>query len=312
MDIPTLPAGQKAVSRSFPTLIDQFLKSHDVKPITREGYERRLRQFFSWCTANHITDANRDTIIDYKRTLISKGFTAYSVSGYLVAVRQFFVWTEMVKVHPNVARGVKGRRRQKGFCRDAFSVEQVQTLLGSIDRSTLIGKRDYALLNLLARTGIRTIELVRADVGDIRQVGGETILMLQGKGSDSKDEIVVLVNNSLQPIMDYILARGDSNAAAPLFGSLSDGNWGERICTRTVRRIVKTRLRLTGTESSRLTAHSFRHFLVTTALQNGVSLQETQQAARHASLQSTMLYAQNLRRTCGVAEKKVDEVLSGD
>jgi len=271
MEIPTLPLGQKAVSRSFTTLIAQFLKSHDVKPVTRDGYKRRLRQFFSWCESNQTTSADKTTIVEYKRHLVSKGFTSYTISGYLVAVRQFFTWTESVKVHPNIARGVKGSRRQKGFCRDAFSVEQVQSILGSIDTTTLVGKRDFALINLLARTGLRTIEVIRADVGDIRQVGDETILTLQRKGSDSKDEIVVLVGNSLQPINNYLTARGGTTPSSPLFASLSDGNWGQRLSTRTIRRIVKTHLRACGLgANSRLTSHSFRHFLVTTSLRQGV------------------------------------------
>jgi site-specific recombinase XerD len=74
-------------------------------------------------------------------------------------------------------------------CRDAFSVEQISELFNSIDCSTLLGKRDFALLNILARTGLRTIEVTRADVGDIRQVGGVTEKLINWtlRGHQTKD-----------------------------------------------------------------------------------------------------------------------------
>lgn len=294
---------------SIEHLIESFLKAHDVKEISREGYRRRLRQFFLWCSANQVRQPDREEIIDYKRYLVDRCRSAYTISGYLVPVRQFFAWTETVKLYPNISRGIKGVRRQKGFCRDPLTVEQVNELLNSIDRTTLIGKRDFALLNLLARTGLRTIEVSRADVGDRRQVGGETILIVQGKGADAKDEIVVLVENTLQPIMDYVIARNGTKPTSPLFASVGDGNRGARLSTRTIRKIVKERLRSIGVDSPRLTSHSFRHFMVTSALQAGVPLQEVQQAARHTSILSTMLYAHNINRASGVAEKALDKFI---
>lgn len=144
-------------------LIESFLNAHDVKEISREGYGRRLRQFFLWCETQQIRQPDRTSILQYKRYIIDRCRSSYTVSGYMVAVRQFFAWAETVKLYPNICRGIKGTRRQKGFCRDPLTVEQVTELLNSINRSSLLEKRDFALLNLLARTGLRTIEVTRAD-----------------------------------------------------------------------------------------------------------------------------------------------------
>jgi integrase/recombinase XerD len=292
-------------------LIERFLESHDVKPVSREGYRRRLLQFARWCAYNQVVAPTRESILNYKRHLQVQNFTPLTIGAYLTAIRCFFSWAESVKLYPNIARSIKGPKRQKGFRRDPLTLKQVHDLLNSIDRSKLLGKRDYALLNLMVRTGPRTIEIIRANVDDIRTEGGsETVLWLQGKGSDSKDAFVVLTDAALRPLQEYLAARGQTREGDPLFGSTSDGNRNARMTTRSVSRIVKQRLRSIQLDSPRLSAHSCRHTTVTLALLAGASIQETQQLARHSDVSTTMIYAQNIKRAAGIPEKKIEEILS--
>ncbi len=293
----------------FEELIDHFLRSHDVKEISRDGYRRRLRQFFKWCLENNVSQPTREIILQYKRYLQAKGFTPTSECAYMVAVRTFFTWAETEKLYPNVAKGIRGAKRQKGFRRDPLTVPQVHELLSSIDRTTLKGHRDFALLNLMIRTGPRTIEITRANIGDLRQQSGQTVLWLQGKGSDVPDAFVVLTDETLRPILEYLSARGTSKETEPLFGSTSDNSLHQRMTTKSVRRIVKTRLRGIKIDTLRLSAHSLRHTAVTLALIGGASIQEAQQMARHADLNTTLIYSHNIQRSAGVPERKIDEVL---
>jgi len=293
----------------FVELTERFLKSHDIKPISRDGYRRRLKQFFKWCSENQVNQPDRSTILEYKRFLKKLGFAANSEGAYLVAVRTFFAWAESVKLYPNIAKNIKGTKKQKGFRKDPLTVNQVLELLNSIDRTTLKGKRDYALLNLMVRTGPRCIEITRATIEDVRQQSGETVLWLQGKGADSKDAFVVLTESTLKPIMEYLSARGSLKGTDPLFGSTSDGNLHQRMSTRSIRRIVKERLRGISLDSPRISAHSLRHTTVTLALMAGASVQEAQQLARHSDINTTMIYAHNIERSAGVPEKKIDDIL---
>ena len=75
-------------------------------------------------------------------------------------------------------------KKPKGFRKDCLTVEQIRTALASFDIYTPDGLRDYALFNLLVRTGLRTVKVSRATVGDLRQEGGESILQIQGKSSE--------------------------------------------------------------------------------------------------------------------------------
>lgn len=291
---------------------DDFLRAQDVRPSSRESYSKGLKRFLEWLKGQGITNPSRETILAYKESLKASGLSSFSVSAYIVAVRKFFNWLEATRGLPNIAKGIKGAKRVRGFRKDPLTVEQVKELLGSIEKSSIKGLRDYALINLLIRTGLRTIEAIRANVGDIRQQGGEALLYIQGKGRDEKDEFVLLTGETLKPIYQYLQARGSAKSEEPLFSSLSHRNGGDRLTTRTVRRVIKQRLRTIGIESDRLTAHSLRHTAITLSLKAGATIQEAQALARHTNINTTLIYAQNIDRIKQAPERKIDALIAGN
>jgi integrase/recombinase XerD len=286
----------------------EFLAAQDIKGSSRETYQRALRQFFLWLDERRGASLDRATILEYKESLKTRGLSSYSLAVYIVAVRRFFEWAESMKYYPNIARGIKTAKNGHSFKKDPLTIDQLKDLLAAIDLGTLAGKRDYALLNLLFRTGLRTIEAIRTDVEDIRQQGGEALLWIQGKGRDNKDEFVVLTSDTLRPIYDYLQARGEARAG-PLFASISDRNNGERLTTRSIRRIVKERFRAIGIDSDRLTAHSLRHTAITLSLKAGATIQEAQALGRHASVNTTLIYAHNIDRLKNAPERLIDQLL---
>ena len=295
-------------SHNYHLLIDNFINAQDVKGSSKDTYKRTLKQFFLWINHEEFANPNRETILRYKDRLVKQELSPLSISNYMVVVRKFFEWAESMKYYPNVAKGVKGGKRVKGFRKDPLTIEQVKDFL-KIDTSTTEGKRDFALLNLMIRTGLRTIEIVRADIGDIRQESGEALLYIQGKGRDCKDEFVVLTAGTLNPIMDYLHAREDMADNDPLFVSLSDRNKCQRLTSRTISFIAKKHLRRIGLDSHRLTAHSLRHTAITLSLQAGATLQEAQALGRHANINTTLIYAHNIQRILNAPERKIDALL---
>lgn len=290
-------------------IIEKFLSSLDIKPNSKETYSRGLKRFFLWIAGYSVINPGREDILAYKNFLEGEGLSSLTVSNYIVVVRRLFEWLEGMKLYPNIAKGVKGAKQPKGFHKDTLTVSQIHEVLRSVDKSTLQGKRDFALLNLLIRTGLRTIEIVRANVEDLRQEGREAILYIQGKGRESKDDFVLLTEETLIPIREYLTAR-KSLGDDPLFASLSTRNPGARLATRTIRGLVKHYLRKCNLESERLSAHSFRHTAITLALKAGASIQEAQALARHSQITTTMVYAQNLNRIGSAAERKIASLLA--
>ena len=317
----SLPAvqSQRAISTrpaGLDDLLEAFLKDQDVKASSRATYKRSLRQFSSWLQETgrdqELSSLQRDDLLTYKQELQAAGKSAYTVSLYLVAVRRFFQWLEAKKIYPDVTRGVKGAKKPAGHRKDVLSEDQLRQALETIDRSSTEGLRDYALFNLLARTGLRTIEVARALVGDIRQEpglqAGERVLWIQGKGRDSKDELVVLRPETLAPLQEYLKARGQafSKPEDPLFLSESDRNYGEPLSTRTISRTVKETLRSIGLDDLRLTAHSLRHTAITLAILGGASPQQAQAMARHSDIKTTLGYFHNLNRVQAAAERFIN------
>lgn len=292
---------KEAVERLLP----HFMEAADVVSESKAVYRRQMKQFALWLLAEGrpLGQVSRQDILSYKDHLLNSGKAASTVNNYLVAVRRLFEWLESLKIYPNVARGVKGMKKARNFKKDCLTPAQSREALSSIETSTLQGKRDYALLNLLLRTGLRTIEVARAKVGDLRQEAGEAVLWIQGKGRDEKDDFVLLTSETLKPLKQYLRARGQVTDDDPLFASVSDRSKGSPLATRSIRWIVKEILRSIDLDSRRLSAHSFRHTAVTLAIRGGASLQQVQAMARHSDPRTTLIYFHNLDRISHGAER---------
>ena len=234
-----------------------------------------------------------------------------TIQAYLAPVRLFFTWTATEGIYPNVAAHIKGAKIDKGHKKDYLTSRQSGNLLGSIDRTTLKGKRDYAMLGLMITTGLRTISIIRADIGDIRPAGDCTALYYQGKGHEEKAAYVKLAEPVEAAIRDYLNARGEKNPAAPLFASEAHRNAGERMTTRSISRAAKEHMVEIGLDDERHTAHSLRHTAATLNLLNGGSIEETQQLLGHASINTTMIYSHALERAKNNSEARIAAAVFG-
>lgn len=298
--------GKLTRSLHIPELMADFLAAQDVREISKRAYQKGLKKFFSWLTAEGIAQPDREAILKFKAFLLESGLEANTVNSYLVAVKRFFAFLEGIRKYPNIAKDVKGVKQPKGHLRDSFTPSQVRELLDQIDTSALQGKRDFAIINLMARTGLRTIEVIRANTGDIKQKGGEALLYIQGKGRDSKDDFVILTEKTSKPILAYLKERGRIKPEDPLFASSSDRNKGKKLTTRTVRQIVKDNLRKININDPKLSAHSLRHFFATQSLKGGAPLIQVREAMRHTSIETTEKYLHNIDRIEQGAERYVD------
>lgn len=294
---------------SFEKYINQFIASLDIYETSRQTYKRQLKEFFLWLKTQSCRPT-RQTILSYKDYLQhKKELSALTIGGYLTALRRFFQWLESIDAYPNIARSVKGPKKKKGFKKDALTLEQAKRLLGAIDQTSLQGKRDYAMINLMLRTGLRTIEIIRAKKEDLAQFSHAQVLWVHGKGRDGKDEFVLLTEKSLMPLYDYLQARGPIKEGAPLFASCCTKNFGKALTTRSISRIVKNALKNIGINDNRITAHSLRHTAITFSLLAGATPQEARALARHSDINTTMIYAHNIQRVANAPEYKIDSLL---
>lgn len=303
-DIIQIVSGEIVSSNAPEGRVEDFLRSLDVSEKSRATYTRSLRQFISWLaeTGRHTLELQREDILAYKEYLQSSK-SAYTVTLYLTSVRKLYQWLESQKIYPDITRGIKGAKKPKGFRKDTLSQGQLREALSSMELDTLESMRDYAIFNLMARTGLRAIEVSRALVEDIRMESGQEVLWVQGKGRDAKDDFVILTPEALEPIKNYLRARGAVKKEDPLFCSHSYRNMGDSLTTRSISRIIKQALQRVGLEDSRLTAHSLRHTAISLSISGGASLQQAQAMARHTDSRTTLIYFHNLERISSGAEK---------
>lgn len=271
-------------------LIKDFLDYSDVKPTSEESYIKNLRPLFRYLARNGITQPTRQDIKAYRAELLETKKET-TVSAYMTTARLFFRWTEKAGLYPNVADRIKGAKVSADFKKDNLTSLQVKDILNSIDQTTETGRRDYAMFLLMIVSGMRTCEIVTANVEDLTTRGDRTCINVKGKGRDGKDEYINVPGEVDRIIRAYLQNRENKEPGAPLFTSTSNSNRGSRLTTRSVRRIIKNRMKAVGLDSEKLTAHSTRHTAVTLAILQGESIEEAQVFARHRDISTTMRYA---------------------
>lgn len=290
-------------------LFERFVTFIDASPNTVRTYRASLRQWFKYLADNDVSNPTPDTVRAYRKHLKDTGKKPTTIQNYIIAVKQFFKWTEDEQLYPNIAKHIKGAKISHEHKKDYLTSQQAKKVLETIPQDTLKGKRDYAMLALMLTMGLRTIEVSRANVGDIRTQGDAVVLYVQGKGHVDKDALVRMPNHVETAVRTYLKARKASDPQSPLFASTSHQNAGQRMTTRSISGIVKSSFIAAGYDSPRLTAHSTRHTSATLSLLNGATLQETQQLLRHVNLQTTEIYAHNLNAIKNQSSQKVDDAI---
>ena len=289
-------------------LFAKFIDFVDATPKTIQTYTRAIRQFAKWLEAHGITQPTREDAIAYREELKAEHKPS-TVQNYITAVRLFFQWAEREGFYSNIADHIKGAKLDKNHKKDYLTSRQVKKVLEQAKEESIEGLRNYAILVLMFTGGLRTIEVSRANIEDLRTAGDNTVLYIQGKGHEEKTDYIKLMPEVEDAIRAYLKARGASDNKEPLFTSLSNNSKGARISTRSVSGIVKEALVNAGFNSDKLTAHSTRHTAVTLALMGGQSLQEVQQFARHTNIATTQIYAHNLDRAKNQCEATIAKAI---
>lgn len=294
------------------SLIERFAKFAGVSESSRLTYTKSLRQMFKHFKANEITTPTREVLIDWIEDMKSAGRSVSTITLYVTAAKVFFRWLAQENIYPNVADHLKsGLKPSHNHKKDSLSAEQCKDLVANVKGNSVKELRDAAILTLMTTAGLRTIEVVRANVGDIRFERGKVFLYVTGKGHSTADEKILLSKQAHKAIRVYLTARGKVNASDPLFVSTSRRNKNARLETQAISRMVKRNLREIGLDSPRLTAHSLRHSVCSNLVFAGVELPKIQMIARHKSLNTTMIYQHAFERYNNDGEQILADMIFG-
>jgi len=168
----------------------------------------------------------------------------------------------------------------------AIEADHVRQLMASIDRRTATGRRDYAIVLLLARLGLRSGEVAVLELDDLDWNSGE--VSVRGKGGQRTAlPLPTQVGAAIAAYLRHGRPRCTSRrvflrSKAPIRGFLSQCAIGS---------IIRHALQRADIQAPTTGAHQFRHALATQMLCRGASLTEIGEVLRHRSPQTTTIYA---------------------
>lgn len=211
-----------------------------------------------------------------------QGLSPRSLSLTLSALRQFFEFLVALKLMPhNPAKGIRTPKQGKPLPKN-LDVDQMQQLL-EIDENDPVAVRDRAMMELFYSSGLRLMELVGLDVGDLDLDAKQ--LRVQGKGGKQRQlPITTLASDCLRRWMPL---RGLWNASGS--DALFLSNRGSRISHRS----VQARLDKWGRQQqvgAKVHPHRLRHAFATHMLESSKDLRAVQELLGHANLSTTQVY----------------------
>lgn len=295
-------------------------RKHEKHPTTKtaETYRRALRPFLAFCKQMQVNQPTAGTMEAYKSRLLidieARVLRKTTASAQLGTALQFSKWLFLTgQLDNDPARGLDGTgidgiSVSGDFKKLDLSLDQVREIMTQIPADNL---RDRAIMLLLFSTGLRCVEVIRAEVQDLTLIGGTYTLAVQRKGHLDKDQEINVPAETMKAILAYLASRGNPAGTAPLFASDANRNRGKALTTLSVSRLVKGYFRAAGWNSDSWTAHSTRHTFANLALEAGTPVQVVQSLLGHVNLNTTMKYVHQRDRRSNRTAQAVESLILG-
>lgn len=266
---------------------------------TRDRYAAALAQFSAWYTAQYQTEPDAalltaEELRTYRNALSAQGLQAATVNLRLAALRALLrAQGRTVKV-----KGVK----QVAPAVEALDARELGRLLAAVEGPAWQDKRNVALLQVLARAGLRISEALALTVSDLT-LNERSGLLLVRQGKGRKERRVPLGAEVRAALRAYLAVRPtpvNGAASAMLFLSRS---W-QPLAARDVQRLLTEAARRAGLEK-KVTPHTLRHTFATRFLQSGGDLATLATLLGHSSVATTTRY---LHPDAGRIQEMVEEL----
>ncbi len=248
------------------------------------GYNADIREFNGFIDRNKISikKANHQHVREYLAFLLEKGYKKNTIARKLASLRSFFKYLVKEKVVGKNPLVHVFTPKQEERIPVFLELEEVVELLEIPDRSTLMGLRDAAALEVLYSCGIRVSELVNMDVRNVDFLGRGIKVM--GKGE--KERLVPIGEKALNCLERYLEKRRETQGEKhALFLNYK----AARISTRSISRLLSRYIKLLSIRK-RVTPHTLRHTFATHLLNAGCDLRAIQEMLGHVNLSTTQVY----------------------
>ena len=281
-------------------VVTEFLRylegERNVSSHTLRAYATDLSHFLTFLDSSEESDSgesttallqtvDRHTIREYLAKLQRDGMSSRTLARKLAALRSFFKYLNARGIcTANPAKLVSSRKLGRPLPH-VLAVDEVEKLVEAPDSSTVLGKRDRAILETLYSTGVRAGELAALRLDTVDLISG-TITVF-GKGR--KERIALLGAPAAKALREYLAVRSQLTKGNDIRHVFVNHRGGP-LTSRSVQRIVHKYATTVLPTRAEISPHTLRHSFATHMLNRGADLRSVQELLGHASLTSTQIY----------------------
>lgn len=311
----------KSIGENFcldrsPDVIKQLLG--DTRSLnTKKAYSKDLKDFFKFIAGR---EPSRDLVLEflhleqkhavavvlkYKAHLIKKELAEATVNRRISAIKSMTAMGRKLGVCTFTLEDIKGEKVEAYRDTTGIPAMDYAKVLALVDRSTLKGKRDYAILRLLWDNALRRNEICSINVGNFN--AQSRTLTILGKGKGTQKQTIDLSAKTTEAIADWLIASGKAGKyKEAMFTVIAYNGNGKRISGEAIRRLVDNLCQQAGI-TKKMSPHRVRHSSITTVLdKNNGNYRATQRFSRHVKPDTVMKYDDNRQKL----QKQMTDILA--
>ena len=266
----------------------QYLKlEKSLSDNTVDAYLTDLDKLLAYLTLENINilDVRLENLEDFSAGLHDIGIHPRSQARILSGIRSFYrflIMEDYLESDPTELL----ESPQTGFkLPEVMTVEEIDLLIGSIDRGTKEGQRNRAILETLYSCGLRVSELCNLKLSELYFEEG--FIKVEGKGS--KQRLVPISPRAIKEIRLYFTDRNLMQIKPGFEDFVFISNFGKNISRIMVFHIIKELAERIGLKK-KISPHTFRHSFATHLLEGGANLRAIQCMLGHESIGTTEIY----------------------
>lgn len=266
----------------------QYLRlEKGLSPNTYEAYMSDLQKLLTYLESEHINvwETSLKDLQQFAAGLHDIGIHPRSQARILSGIKSFFhflIITDEIEADPSeLLEGPKIGMQLP----EVLTIEEIDQLIGAIDRSQYEGQRNCAILETLYSCGLRVSELCNLKLSDL--YFDEGFIRVEGKGS--KQRLVPISERAIKEINLWLIDRKRWRYRPGFEDYVFLARWGNAISRIMVFRIIKNLAEAIGLQKN-ISPHTFRHSFATHLLEGGANLRAIQAMLGHESIATTEIY----------------------
>jgi integrase/recombinase XerD len=266
----------------------QYLQlEKSLSPNTVHAYLADVNKLFQFLAEEkiHPYDATLENLETFSASLRDVGIQARSQARILSGIRSFYHYLIMEDFLESDPSELLESPQIGLHLPEVLTIEEIDTLIGTIDLSSNEGQRNRTILETLYSCGLRVSELCHLKISDLYL--DEGFIKVEGKGS--KQRLVPISPRAIQELRLYFIDRNLTTIKPGFEDFVFISKRGKNISRIMVFHIIKELADAIGLQKN-ISPHTFRHSFATHLLEGGANLRAIQCMLGHESIGTTEIY----------------------